>query len=131
AALKRGTEVPVPENSREREKQGRAAESAQQAAALMKVSDFSVRAADKVKKQGVPQLVNALAAGKVAVSAAARIAGLPTEQQQAVVAAIESGLKPKQALAQVKDPIANDPAAWVDDDGRPLPDGVIPASLQR
>jgi len=118
SALKRGTETPVPENSREREKQGKNAESAQQAAALLKVSDFSVRAADKVKKQGVPQLVDALAAGKVSVSAAARMARLPAEQQQAVVAGINSGLKPKQALAQVQDPFA---AAGVDDDGRPLP----------
>jgi hypothetical protein len=46
-----------------------------------------------LKKQRVSQLVNALAAGKVSVSAAARIAGLPAEQQQAVVAGIESGLK--------------------------------------
>ena len=51
--------------------------SAQKAAELMKVSDFSVKAADRVKKQGVPQLVDALAAGRVSVWAAARIAGLP------------------------------------------------------
>jgi len=31
----------------------------------MKVSRYSVNAADKVKKQGVPQLVDALAAGKL------------------------------------------------------------------
>jgi hypothetical protein len=97
----------------------------------MKVSDFSVRAADKVKKQGVPQLVDALAAGKVSVSAATRIARLPAEQQQAVVAGIESGLKPKQALAQVQDKFTNDPAGCVDDEGRPLPEGIIPAFRQR
>ena len=34
-------------------KQGENAESAQKAAQLMHVSDFSVKAADKVKKQGV------------------------------------------------------------------------------
>ncbi len=53
------------------------------------------------------------------------------EQQQAVVAAIESGLKLKQALAQVKETFANETAAWVDDDGHPLPEGVIPAFRQR
>jgi hypothetical protein len=58
----------------------------------MKVSDFSVKAADRVKKHGVPQLVDAVAAGKVSVSAAARIAKLPVEQQEAVVRAIEGGL---------------------------------------
>jgi len=97
----------------------------------MKVSDFSV-AADKVKKQSVPQLVDSLAAGKVSVSAAARIAGLPAEQQEAVVAGIESGLKPKQALAQVQDTFANDRAACVDDDGRPLPESLRhPVTLSR
>jgi hypothetical protein len=39
----------------------------------MKVSDFSVKAADRVKKQGVAELIDALAAGKVSVSAAARM----------------------------------------------------------
>src|SRR5712692_6670611 len=74
----------------------------------MRVSRSSVKVADKVKKQGVPQLVNAVAAGKLSVSAAAGIVGLPAEHQQAVVAAIESGLKPKQALAQIRDTGAND-----------------------
>ena len=69
APLKQGTQFPVGENSPQREK-GR---SAQQAAELMKISDFSVKAADRVKKQGVPQLVDALAAGRVSVWAAARI----------------------------------------------------------
>src|SRR5438132_10361625 len=85
AALKKGSESPVGENSLPREKHEEKHKSTQQAAEIMKVSDFSVRAADKVHKQGVPQLVEAVAAGKVAVSAAARIAALPAEQQQAVV----------------------------------------------
>ena len=76
-------------------------------------------------------MVNALAAGKVSVSAAARIAGLPAEQQHAVVAEIESGLKANQALAQVQELLANGPAGWVDDDGHPLPAAIIPAFRQR
>jgi hypothetical protein len=131
AGLKQGRQLPVPENSREREGQERNGEAIQKAAQLMKVSDFSVRAADKVKKQGVPQLIEAVAAGKVSVSAAARIAGLPAEQQQVVVAAIASGQKPKQALAQVQETPAKDGTAWVDDEGRPLPEGAIPAFRQR
>jgi hypothetical protein len=115
----------------EREKAESNGESAQKAAELMQVSRTSVKTADRVKKQGVPQLVDALAAGKISVSAAARIARLPAEQQQAVVAGVESGLKPKQALAQVKDTSAKDCAAWADDDGRPLPEGVLPAFRQR
>ena len=71
----------------------------------MRVSHFSVKAADKVHKQGVPNLVDAVAAGKVAVSAAARIATLPAEQQEQVAAGIQSGLKPKDALAQVHETV--------------------------
>jgi hypothetical protein len=81
--------------------------SAQKAAQLMKVSDFSVKAADTVKNHGVPQLADALAAGKIAVSTAACIAKLPAEQQHAVVAAVATSLKPKQALAQVTHSAAN------------------------
>src|SRR5438128_3664109 len=74
AALKPGSEPPVPPNLEEREKPEQSGESAHQAAVLMKVSRSSVSAADRVKKQGVPQLVDALAAGEVSDSAAARIA---------------------------------------------------------
>jgi hypothetical protein len=131
AALKQGREFPVAENSLRREKHPESGRSDAKAAEWMKVSDFSVRAANRVQKQGVPQLLDALAAGKISVSAASRIAGLPAEQQQAVVAAIASGLKPKQALAQVKDPVATDGAGGVDDEGRPLPERVVPAFRQR
>jgi hypothetical protein len=97
----------------------------------MKVSDFSVKAADRVKKQGVAELIDALAAGKVSVSAAARIAKLPAEQQQAVVAGIASGQKPKQALAHVQEKFADHPNGCVDDEGQPLPDGIVPVFRQR
>src|SRR5207245_3463124 len=78
-----------------------------------------------------PQLVDAVAAGKVAVSAAARIAALPAEQQQAVVRRIESGLKPSEALGEVQGTLATDGTAWVDDDGHPLPENIIPAFRER
>jgi hypothetical protein len=71
--------------------------------------------------------VAAVGAGKVSVSAAARIAGLPAEEQHAAVAAMERGLKPKQAAARVQ----GAPGAPVDDDGRPLPDQVLPAFRER
>jgi hypothetical protein len=58
--------------------------------------------------------VDDVAAGKVSVPAAARIAKLPVEQQEAVVRAIEGGHKPKQAIAQVLWTSAIDQAAWVD-----------------
>ena len=97
----------------------------------MRVSHFSVKAADKVHKQGVPNLVDAVAAGKVAVSAAARIATLPAEQQERVAAGIQSGLKPKEALAQVQDATQPDEASLVDDAGEPLPEQALPAFQQR
>jgi hypothetical protein len=129
--LKRGSESPVGLNSTPREKPAEMARSAERAAELMKVSPFTVKAADKVKKQGVLALVEAVAAGKVSVSAAARIAALPAEHQQTVVAGIDRGLKPNQALAQVQESLANDETTWLDDDGRSLPEGVRPAFQQR
>jgi hypothetical protein len=79
----------------------------------------------------VSHQVDALAAGKLSVSAAARIAKLPAEQQEGVLQAIAGGLKPKQALAQVQERSTNDQAAMADDDGQPLPEAVLPAFRQR
>jgi hypothetical protein len=131
AALKQGKELPVRENSPTRGKHEEKGSSAEKAAEMMKVSDFSVKAADKVKKRGVPQLVSAVADGTVSVSSAARIAGLAPEQQQAVVAGVQRGLKPKQAFILVQNPFANDRAVCLDDDGRPLPEGIITAFRHR
>jgi len=61
AALKRGTEPPVRLNLAERDQPESKGESAEKAAVLMKVSRASVKTADRVKKQGTPQLVDALA----------------------------------------------------------------------
>jgi hypothetical protein len=94
------------------EKHEEKGKSVEKAAQLMKVSHGSVHAADKVQKQGVEPLIAALGAGKVSVSAAARIAALPAEQQQTAVAGIESGLKPNQALAQAQQAPSSPAAAW-------------------
>jgi len=131
AGLRRGSDFPVRENSPERGSLGKNSGAAQQAAELMRVSDFSVKAADKVNRQGVPELVDAVAAGKVAVSAAAQIAMLPAEQQEQVAAGIQSGLKPKDALAQVQQAPPPDEAPLVDDAGEPLPEQALAAFQQR
>jgi hypothetical protein len=123
----RRRDVPVAQNFAPPEKHGEKGRSAEKAADLMKVSRGSVQFADKVQKQGIEPLVAAVEAGKVSVSAAARIAALPAEKQQAAVAAIEGGLKTKQALAQ----LGGAAAAPVDDDGRPLPDQVLPVFRER
>jgi hypothetical protein len=126
AALKQGSELPVGLNLGQREKPGKNRRSAQNAAELVKVSRASVQFADRVQKQGVEPLVAAVGAGKVSISAAARIAALPAEEQRAVVARIESGFKPKQALAVGHNEPGRDAAACVDDEGRPLPETWSP-----
>ncbi len=67
-AAEAGCQPPVPPSLEERGKQPKNGETAEQAAVLMKVSRSSVYAAETVKKRGISQLVNALAAGKVSVS---------------------------------------------------------------
>jgi hypothetical protein len=129
AGRKQEDQFQLTANLRQGDKSGRNATSAQRAAERLQVSARSVESADRVKKQGVPELVEAVAAGQVAVSAASRIATLPAEQQRAVLAAIHRGVKPKQALAQVREEAQ--PACGLDDAGRPLPEQAVPAFQQR
>jgi hypothetical protein len=129
AGLKQGDQFPVSANLQKREKPEGKIWSADKAAERLQVSARSVAAADKVKKQGVPELVEAVAAGRVAVSAASRIATLPAPQQQEVLAAIQRGVKPKQALAQVRE--ESQQACSLDDSGKPLPERAVPAFQQR
>ena len=129
AGLKQGSQFPVGANLRQREKPGENARSAQKVAERLQVSARSVELAGKVKKQGVPDLIEAVATGQVAVSAASRIATLPAPQQQEVLAGIQRGVKPKQALAQVRDEAQQ--ACGPDDAGKPLPQQAVPAFRQR
>ena len=69
-----------------------------EAAALLNVSERSVKSARKVHDQGAPELVAALDQGKVAVSTAADIATLPKAEQAEVVARGE-----KEILAKAKE----------------------------
>ena len=73
-AAEAGSQPAVPPSLEERGKRPTNGETAEQAAVLMKVSRSSVYAAETVKKRGISRSVNALAAGKVSVSAVARIA---------------------------------------------------------
>jgi hypothetical protein len=131
AVLKQGSSFPVVMNSSQREDSEKR-RSVHKAAELMRVSRCSVQAADRVHKQGVEPLVAAVEGGNVSVSAAARIAALPAEEQQAVVAAIASGLKPRQALTRARNAgPAGQAAAWIDDQGQPLPESLIPAFRER
>lgn len=73
--------------------EGRPAETAQicavsqqEAADMLNVSRRTVQAAAKVRDEGTPELVQAVQAGKVSVSAAADVAELPKQEQAVVVA---------------------------------------------
>src|ERR1700733_12842473 len=57
----------------------------EEAAKLLNVGERSVRSAVKVRKEGTAELVAAVEHGEIAVSAAAKIAGLPIEEQPAAV----------------------------------------------
>lgn len=68
---------------------------ADQAAAMLNVSPRTVEAASKVLKHGVPELVEAMARGQVAVSAAAAVATLPAEEQREAVAGGKEAVREK------------------------------------
>lgn len=70
----------------------------QQAAEAMGVATRTVERAKTVVRDGAPELVAAMAAGKVAVSTAAEIADLPKQEQAEVVARGE-----KEILAKAKE----------------------------
>lgn len=58
-----------------------------QAAEMLNVSERSVKSARKVQERGIPELVEKVDAGEVAVSTAAVIADIPEEEQREVIAA--------------------------------------------
>src|SRR5438105_1584748 len=79
----------------------------------------------------VPELVEAVAAAKLAVSAAARIAGLPAEQQRQVLLQVQSGVKPKEALARITQARPEQTAELLDEGGLAVPEPAVPAFQQR
>lgn len=81
-----------------------------QAAAALNVSERSVRSAKIVKAKGIPELVEAVETGRMAVSAAAEVARLPAEQQRAVVAEPP----PRRSSAHAGTPrLENDPDRYI------------------
>ena len=61
------------------------------AADLLNISDFSLRAARKVRWQAQPEVIKAVEAGTMAVSAGAKLADQPAPVQRAVVQEIKRG----------------------------------------
>jgi ParB-like chromosome segregation protein Spo0J len=64
-------------------------------------SRWTMRKAEKAVDQGVPELVEAMDQGKIAVDVAAAAAELPAKTQQKVVELVRGGEKPKAALEKV------------------------------
>jgi DNA modification methylase len=77
----------------------------QQAAAAVNVSERSVQSAKKVLAEAVPEVVAAIDAGKLAVSAAAKLVNEAPEVQRRVADAVVSGnaSNAQQAIRRVRD----------------------------
>lgn len=72
------------------------------AAGMLNVGERSVRNARAVLDKGAPELVRAVEQGKVAVSAAAKIADRPKSEQARIVQKIETdGVKPAHVVAEI------------------------------
>jgi len=97
AQLKKGSKTSVVENLPPREEAGK---SRDKAGAAMNVSGKAVDMAAKVHAKAVPEIVEAVDRGEVAVSAAALVADLPEEKQKAIAA--EGPKAVKQAAAKIR-----------------------------
>jgi hypothetical protein len=97
------------------------------AAALLNVGERSVARAKEVLRDGVPELVTAVEAGQVAISAAADIAGMPESEQREMVASVSGestnadghGKKAGQPAKRKTGKSKNQPGAGAGDVGLP------------
>ncbi|MGJ7522368.1 plasmid replication/partition related protein [Variovorax sp. LT1P1] len=98
---------PAPMNSREA------------IAKAARLSSSQVVMIEKIQKQAAPELVEAVKAGTISINAAAAVASLPTEEQQAAVIAGKDELK--QAAKRVRDAKRKprEPSAESADDAAP------------
>jgi hypothetical protein len=81
-----------------------------EAASKLNVGERSVKRARAVLTTGTPELVHAVERGKIAVSAASKMAAMPAAKQVKAVAQVEAGVKPSALLAEGK-PSASPPKA--------------------
>lgn len=94
------------------------------AAAMLNVSERSVKAARKVQNEGAPELNAAVESGAVAVSAAASVAELPKEEQAAVVAEGPKAVKAKAKEIREAKSIPVDLPPVDDGEEEPIPADV-------
>jgi len=83
-----------------------------EAAALLNISERSVRTASEVRGAGSPELVHAVEAGAVSISAASNIASLPVEAQRAILAHADKREVLRAAKAVRAERIAERHAKW-------------------
>jgi len=76
--------------------------SSAEAAAMMNVSNRTVKSAKKVKESGTNTLIEAVQNGKIAVSQAAQLSEATPEYQEQVVKKVYEGLKITEAKRQIK-----------------------------
>ena len=72
------------------------------AAALLNIGERSVARGREVLRGGVPELVTAVEAGEIAVTAAAAISGMPESEQRKMVASISGGSTNPDGEAGIK-----------------------------
>lgn len=89
-----------------------------EAAKLLNTSERGIRSARVVQDTGAPELVAAVDAGTIKVSAAARVAALPKAEQVALVAKVASGEVKASSIGRAAEDDDNDPGP--DDDVEPF-----------
>lgn len=95
-----------------------------QAAKLLNVSERSVERAKVVQRDGVPELREAVQAGRVSVAAAADVARIPAAKQSEIVARGEKEiLEAAKAIRIEKGAQRRDELAKIKAEAPPLPDG--------
>lgn len=111
-----------------------------EAAELMRVGRVTVQHARKVDEGGAPELVRAVEAGKVAVSDAAAVVGLPWPEQAAAVAKVKRGEartvreaagKRNPKIGQTDSDNATEETARLDDEGNAIPERLLEAFAAR
>lgn len=93
-----------------------------EAARMLNVSERSIQTARKVEQDGAPELVAAVDAGAVSVSAAAQIVTLPKPQQTEIVAQGPAAVK--EAAAELREAVKE--AAAIGIKGAPAPSNKNP-----